>query len=130
MFISKLQKVYTFQSLKTVKIKTFWWWLTIFYIMIEENRSVFFLTKNNLRDVIKDIFDEEFKKLETKLTKKSKILTRDDAAKLIGVCPNTISEYIKSGRLANRGLGRKVLILESDLEGIKPGRYTHYSKNY
>lgn len=99
------------------------------YIMIEENSSVFFLTKSNLRDVIKDIFDEEFKKLETKLTKKSKILTRDDAAKLIGVCPNTISEYIKSGRLTNRGIGRKVLILESDLEGVKPGRYSHYSKN-
>ena len=98
--------------------------------MIEENSSVFFLTKNNLRDVIKDIFNEEFQKLETRLTKKSKILTRDDAAKLLGVCPNTISEYIKSGRLVNRGLGRKVLILESDLEGVKPGQYRHHSKNY
>jgi excisionase family DNA binding protein len=97
--------------------------------MIEENSRVFFVTENNLREVIKDIFDEEFKKLETKLTKKSKILTRDDAAKLIGVCPNTISEYIKSGRLTNRGIGRKVLILESDLEGVKPGRYTHYTNN-
>ena len=97
--------------------------------MIEENSRVFFLTENNLRDVIKDIFDEEFKKLETKLTKKSKILTRDDAAKLIGVCPNTISEYIKSGRLKNRGIGRKVLILESDLDGVKPGRYSNYSNN-
>lgn len=96
--------------------------------MIDENSSVFFLTKNNLRDVIKDIFDEEFQKLETKLSKQSKILTRDDAAKLIGVCPNTISEYIKSGRLKNRGIGRKVLILESDLEGVKPGQYNHYSK--
>lgn len=97
--------------------------------MIEENSRVFFLTENNLRDVIKDIFDEEFKKLEIKLTKKSKILTRDDAAKLIGVCPNTISEYIKSGRLKNRGIGRKVLILESDLDGVKPGRYSNYSNN-
>ncbi len=87
------------------------------------------MTKNNLRDVIKDIFDEEFKKLEIKLTKKSKILTREDAAKFIGVCPNTISEYVKSGRLTNRGLGRKVLILESDLEGVKPCRYNHYTKN-
>jgi excisionase family DNA binding protein len=94
--------------------------------MIEEKSRVFFLTENNLRDVIKDIFDEEFQKLEMKLSKKSKILTRDDAAKLIGVCPNTISEYIKSGRLKNRGIGRKVLILESDLDGVKPGRYTHY----
>ena len=89
--------------------------------MIEENSSVFFLTKNNLRDVIKDIFNEEFQKLETRLTKKSKILTRYDAAKFIGVCPNTISEYIKSGRLTNRGIGRKVLILVCDLEGIQPG---------
>lgn len=96
--------------------------------MIDENSSIFFLTKNNLREVIKDIFDEEFKKLETKLSKKSNVLTRDDAAKLIGVCPNTISEYIKSGRLTNRGIGRKVLILESDLEGVKPARYTHYSQ--
>ena len=97
--------------------------------MIEENNKVYFLTENNLRDVIKDIFEVEFQKLESKLSKKSKILTRDDAAKLIGVCPNTISEYIKSGRLTNRGLGRKVLILESDLEGVKPGRYTHYPNN-
>jgi predicted transcriptional regulator of viral defense system len=97
--------------------------------MIEEKSRVFFLTENNLREVIKDIFDEAFQKLEIKLNKKSKILTREDAAKLIGVCPNTISEYIKSGRLTNRGIGRKLLILESDLEGIKPGRYTHYSKN-
>jgi hypothetical protein len=97
--------------------------------MIEEKSRVFFLTENNLRDVIKDIFAEEFQKLDEKFFKKSKILTRDDAAKFIGVCPNTISEYIKSGRLINRGIGRKVLILESDLEGVKPGRYTHYSKN-
>lgn len=97
--------------------------------MLEENNKVYFLTENNLRDVIKDIFEVEFQKLESKLSKKSKILTRDDAAKLIGVCPNTISEYIKSGRLTNRGIGRKVLILESDLEGVKPGRYSHYSNN-
>lgn len=97
--------------------------------MLEENNKVYFLTENNLRDVIKDIFEVEFQKLESKLSKKSKILTRDDAAKLIGVCPNTISEYIKSGRLTNRGLGRKVLILESDLEGVKPGRYTQYPNN-
>ena len=96
--------------------------------MIEENSRVFFLTENNLREVIKDIFDEAFQKLEIKLNKKSKILTREDAAKLIGVCPNTISEYIKSGRIINRGIGRKLLILESDLEGIKPGRHSHYSK--
>jgi excisionase family DNA binding protein len=97
--------------------------------MIEGNSRVFFLTEDNLREVIKDIFEHEFQKLESKLTKKSKVLTRDDAAKLIGVCPNTISEYIKSGRLTNRGIGRKVLILESDLEGVTPGRYTQYSKN-
>ncbi len=102
-------------------------WLTIFF-MIEENSRVYFLTENNLRQVIKDIFEHQFQKLETKLSKKSKILTRDDAAKLIGVCPNTISEYVKSGRLTNRGIGRKLLILESDLEGVKPGRYTQYSK--
>ena len=96
--------------------------------MIEEKSRVFFLTENNLREVIKDIFDEAFQKLEIKLNKKSKILTREDAAKLIGVCPNTISEYIKSGRIINRGIGRKLLILESDLEGFKPGRHSHYSK--
>ena len=98
------------------------------FFMIEENSRVYFLTENNLRQVIKDIFEHEFQKLEIKLEKKSKILTRDDAAKLIGVCPNTISEYIKSGRIINRGVGRKLLILESDLEGVKPGRYTQYSK--
>ena len=52
--------------------------------MIQDSNKLFFLTENNLREVIKDLFAEEFQKLDEKILKKSKILTRDDAAKFMG----------------------------------------------
>ena len=51
--------------------------------------------------------------MEKRLAKQSKVLTREQAAERLFVCPNTISSYIKSGRLKNRGVGRKVLLFES-----------------
>jgi hypothetical protein len=78
------------------------------------------------REILKDIIAKEMNNLTNKLVKESKILTREEAAIKLNVCNNTISDYVKRGQLKNRGLGRKILILESDLEGIKPNRYTIY----
>ena len=95
--------------------------------MYTNNEPVYLIKESSLRELLQETIRIEFKTLESRLEKKSRIMTREDAASKLGVCPNTISEYIKSGRLTNRGIGRKILILESDLEGVKPNRYTRYN---
>ena len=97
--------------------------------MYQENENIILVSKSNIEELLKTIIKSEFQEMEKRLAKHSKVLTREQAAERLFVCPNTISSYIKSGRLKNRGVGRKVLLFESDLEGIKPGSYTHYSKN-
>lgn len=94
----------------------------------EEKQPMFLINGNNLEEILRKVVRDEMATLENKLKREPKVLTREVAAERIGVCPNTISEYVKTGRLPNRGIGRKILILESDLEGIKPNRYTHYKK--
>lgn len=94
----------------------------------QEKDPTYLLHEKSLETILRKVVRDEMATLERKLKRESKVLTREDAAERIGVCPNTISEYIKTGRLPNRGIGRKILILESDLEGIKPNRYTHYKK--
>ena len=95
--------------------------------MYQENENILLVSKSNIEEILKSIIKSEFKEMEERLTKKSRVLTREEAAAKLCVCPNTISAYIKSGRLINRGLGRKVLLFESDLTNVKPGSYTHYS---
>jgi len=91
-----------------------------------EKGKIILIGLEDIREILKDIIAKEMNNLTNKLVKESKILTREEAAIKLNVCNNTISDYVKRGQLKNRGLGRKILILESDLEGIKPNRYTIY----
>ena len=72
----------------------------------------------DLESLLREIVKSEFSVLEEKLKIPPRILTREEAGKKIGVTKNTVSEYIKRGLIPNRGLGHKVLVLESDLEQI------------
>lgn len=72
-----------------------------------------------LIEMISTMLDDKFEKLEMKLTSKNRVLTREEAAKRLNVQPNTISQYVKNGRLNNSGVGKKILILESDLLKLK-----------
>lgn len=96
--------------------------------MYSENKSMYLLDGESLEEILRTIIREELQILTQKINREPKILTREIAAERIGVCPNTISDYVKRGQLKNRGIGRKILILESDLEGIKPNRYTFYKQ--
>jgi hypothetical protein len=96
--------------------------------MYNESIPMYLLDGESLEEKLRTIIREELQLLGQKINREPKILTRENAAQKIGVCPNTISDYIKRGQLKNRGIGRKILILESDLEGIKPNRYTFYKK--
>jgi excisionase family DNA binding protein len=96
--------------------------------MKNENRPMYLLDGVSLEEKLRTIIQEELQILSQKINREPKILTRDQAAEKLGVCPNTISDYVKRGQLKNRGIGRKILIRESDLEGIKPNAYTFYKK--
>ena len=96
--------------------------------MYNETNPVFLLDRISLEEKLRNIIREELQILSQKINREPKILTREQAAEKLGVCPNTISDYIKRGQLKNRGIGRKILILETDLEGIKPNSYTFYKK--
>lgn len=90
---------------------------------------MFLLDGENLEELLRKVVREEMSKIATKITREPKVLTRDGAAEKIGVCPNTISEFIKNGRLTNRGIGRKILILDSDLDGIRVKEPVSYTKH-
>lgn len=96
--------------------------------MYNETNPVFLLDRISLEEKLRTIIREELQILSQKINREPKILTRENAAQKLGVCPNTISDYVKRGQLKNRGIGRKILILETDLEGIKPNGYTFYKK--
>lgn len=96
--------------------------------MYIENQQMYLIKGNDLEESLRSIIREEIELLSLKLNRIPKLLTRDEAALKLEVCPNTISEWIKSGRLSNRGLGRKILLLDSDLDGLSPRRYFHHKK--
>lgn len=96
--------------------------------MYNENEQIYLITERNLKNAIQEVIKSELKYLEERLSKKNKILTREEAAEIIKVCPNTISEYVKTGRLKNVGIGRKILIQEAELESIKPNIFKLYKK--
>ena len=80
----------------------------------------------DLESLLRDIVKSEFAVLEDILRTPPKILTREEAGQKIGVSKNTISKYVKSGLIPNRGIGHKILVLESDLERIS----SKYNRNY
>ncbi len=96
--------------------------------MYKENQPTYLIDSFRLEDLLRKIISEEIQILEKKITKKPKLLTRAQAAKYLDVCPNTISEWVKYGRLENRGIGRKILLLDSDLEGLSARNYTRYKR--
>ena len=85
--------------------------------MINENDLVKFIS-NLVKESVRGVFKEELPELENRLLKKGRTLTRVESAVKLGVSPNTISRFINDGRLTNVGVGRKILINESELDGF------------
>ena len=86
--------------------------------MIEEDEVLLVIRKNELLQMIRHCIKEEFKSFKTSLKREPKVPSRDQAAEFIGVSANTISEYVRRGLISNRGHGRRILLLESDLINI------------
>jgi len=96
--------------------------------MYKENQPMFLIDVKNFEYLLRKIVSEEIEILSKKINKAPKLLTRDQAAKALNVCPNTISEWVKTGRLENRGIGRKILLQDTDLDGLAARTYTRYKK--
>lgn len=94
--------------------------------MKKETKPMYFIDGEDLESLLRDIVKSEFAVLEEKLRTPPRILTREEAGIKIGVSKNTVSKYVKSGLIPNRGMGHKILVLESDLERISP----KYNRNY
>lgn len=90
--------------------------------MDSENQQVYLISGKALEDVIRGIIQNEFQLWEEKFKTEPRVLSREEAARIIGVSPNTISEYVKKGIIPNRGIGRRINILESDLVNIPKKR--------
>ena len=94
------------------------------------NTPIYLIQKEDLQSTIRDVVASEFKLLEERLLKSSNVLTREQAADLIGVTANTISRWVKEGILVNRGIGRKVLVTEHDLTVAKNGIRSKYTSKF
>ncbi len=96
--------------------------------MYGNNKSMFLIDVENFENLMREILSDEIEKLSKKINKVPKLLTREQAANILNVCPNTISEWVRTGRLANRGIGRKILLQDTDIEGLAARAYTRYKK--
>jgi hypothetical protein len=95
--------------------------------MNDEKDAMYLISIKSLDRILREVVQSEFKILEEKLRKEPKVLTREESAEFLNVCPNTISDYVKKGFIPNRGIGRKIMLLETDLMKVSKKRsYTHY----
>ena len=95
--------------------------------MNDEKDAMYLISIKSLDRILREVVQSEFKTLEDKLKREPKVLTREEAAEFLNVCPNTISDYVKKGHIPNRGIGRKILLLETDLMKVSRKRdYTHW----
>jgi excisionase family DNA binding protein len=71
-----------------------------------------------ISEMFSRLLDEKLIALEFRLKNSVVALSREEAAALLKVSPNTISQYVKKGKLTNRGIGAKILVLKSDIEEL------------
>ena len=85
-----------------------------------QSNPMYLISQDDLKIVLRDIIQNEVSQLiDNKVIRQPKVLSRTEAAKEIGVCENTISVYVQQGRIPNRGIGRKIMVYDTDLEHIR-----------
>ncbi len=86
--------------------------------MYNSERPIYQIDSIQLERILEKILDKKFNEYIERSYRPEVIYTRDEAAKILSVRPNTISNYINSNILSNRGVGRKILISSLDLERL------------
>jgi len=65
--------------------------------MYQPKQQMYLIDKDNLEEILRSIIREEIDQLSSKLNRIPKLLTRDEAAIKLDVCPNTVSDWVKAG---------------------------------
>ncbi|MEY2921802.1 MAG: Helix-turn-helix domain [Bacteroidota bacterium] len=81
-------------------------------------RPIFQLDSKQLEWVLSHLLDTKFENFIERINKPEVIYTRNEAAGILGVRPNTISSYLDQGLLSNKGVGRKILISSKDIDRL------------
>jgi hypothetical protein len=90
----------------------------IYFIMKIQERPIYQLDSNQLEWVLSKMLDKKFDELIQRINMPEVIYTRDEAASILSVRPNTVSSYINQGLLTNKGVGRKVLISSKEIDQL------------
>ena len=90
----------------------------IYFIMKIQERPIYQLDSNQLEWVLSKMLDKKFDELIQRINMPEVIYTRDEAAGILNVRPNTVSSYINQGLLTNKGVGRKVLISSKEIDQL------------
>ncbi len=83
-----------------------------------QERPIYQLDSNQLEWVLSNMLDKKFDELLQRMNTPEVIYTRDEAAKILSVRPNTVSSYIDQGLLTNKGVGRKILISSKQIDQL------------
>ena len=83
-----------------------------------QERPIYQLDSKQLEWVLAQLLDKKFEELIHRINTPEIIHTRDEAASLLSVRPNTISSYIDQGLLTNKGFGRKILISSKEIDRL------------
>jgi hypothetical protein len=83
-----------------------------------QERPIYQLDSNQLEWVLSKMLDKKFDELIQRINMPEVIYTRDEAASILSVRPNTVSSYINQGLLTNKGVGRKVLISSKEIDQL------------
>ncbi len=83
-----------------------------------QERPIYQLDSNQLEWVLSNMLDKKFDELLQRMNTPDVIYTRDEAAKILSVRPNTVSSYIDQGILTNKGVGRKILISSKQIDQL------------
>jgi hypothetical protein len=83
-----------------------------------QERPIYQLDSNQLEWVLSNMLDKKFDELLQLMNTPEVIYTRDEAAKILSVRPNTVSSYIDQGILTNKGVGRKILISSKQIDQL------------
>ncbi|MEY3647029.1 MAG: Helix-turn-helix domain [Bacteroidota bacterium] len=86
--------------------------------MYNSERPIYQIDSIQLERILEKIIDKKFNEYIERSYRPEVIYTRDEAAKILSVRPNTISNYINSNILSNRGVGRKILVSSVDLDRL------------
>ena len=85
-----------------------------------EKNPIFQISLNDLKEVVKDLYEEERKRTEDAINahRERPTLTRKETARMLGVTLATLWQWAKSGYLTPVKIGTRVMYRPSDVDAM------------